>query len=46
MQAECVYVLADAFMRSLSDTSLSSKVDGKYDDWVEVLRLIYHGGKN
>ena len=22
----------------------SAQVDGAYEDWVEVLRLVYHGG--
>ena len=25
--------------------SMSMQVDGKYEDWMEVLRLMYHSGE-
>ena len=32
--------------RNCPCASMITQVDGAYEDWVEVLRLIYYSGKN
>jgi hypothetical protein len=34
----------DLFHRVKWHSLISMQVDGKYEDWMEVLRLIYHSG--